>query len=51
MVDVSGGLIWDRERVNWMDDMKVALGSIGMLMLAAQQFTKDRKGWRAQLHL
>ena len=33
MVDVSGGLIWDRERVNWMDGKYSSVREHGMLKL------------------
>ena len=33
-----------------MDGVKVALGSRGMMVEAAQQCTKDRKEWGALVH-
>ena len=44
MADVSGGRVREIE-------VKVALGSTGMTVEAARQFAKDRKEWRALVHM
>ena len=51
MADVSGGRVRSRPRLGWMNFVKVALGSRGMTVEAAQQFAKDRKEWRALVHM
>ena len=35
----------------WMDGVKVALGNRGMTVEAARQCAKDRKKWRALVHM
>ena len=35
----------------WMDGVKVALGNRGMTLEAARQCAKDRKAWRALVHM
>ena len=47
MADESGGRVQGRPRLGWMDDVKVALGSRGMMVQAQQKCMKDRKEWRA----
>ena len=47
MVEVSGG----RPRLGWMDGVKVALDNRGMTVEAAHQYAKDRKEWRALVHM
>ena len=47
MAEVSGGWVGGRQRLGWMDGVKVALGNRGMMMEAARQCAKDRKEWRA----
>ena len=47
IVEVSGGLVWGRPRLGWMDVVTDALGSSGMTAEAARQYAKDRKEWRA----
>ena len=37
--------------VGWMDSVKVALGTRGMTVEAAQQCMKDRKEWRTLVHM
>ena len=44
MADVSGGRVREIEA-------KVALGSTGMTVEAERQFAKDRKEWRALVHM
>ena len=45
------GLVRGRPRLGWMDGVKVALGNKGMTVEAACQCTKDRKEWRALVHM
>ena len=40
-----------RPRLGWMDGVKVALGNRGMTVEAARQCAKDRKAWRALVHI
>ena len=40
-----------RPRFGWMDNVKVALGNRGMTVEAARQCAKDRKEWRALVHM
>ena len=51
MAEVSGGRVLGRPRLGWMDDVKVALGNKGMMVESARQCTKDRKAWRALVHM
>ena len=51
MAEVSGGQVRERPRLGWMDGVKVALGNRGMTVEAAQQCAKDRKEWRAPVHM
>ena len=51
MAEASGGRVRGRPRLGWMDGMKVALGNRGMTVEAARQCTKDRKEWRALVHM
>ena len=51
MAEVSGGLVRGRPRLGWMDGVKVALGNRGMTVEAARQCGKDRKVWRALVHM
>ena len=51
MAEVSGGQVWGRPRLGWMDGAKVALGNRGMTVEAARQSVKDRKEWRALVHM
>ena len=46
MAEVSG-----RPTLGWMDGVKVALGNRGMTVEAARQCSKDRKEWRALVHM
>ena len=43
MVEVSGGWARGRQRLRWMDGVKVALGNRGMTVEAARQCANDRK--------
>ena len=51
MAEVSGGRVRGRPRLRWMDGVKVALGNNGMTVEAARQCAKDRKEWRALVHM
>ena len=51
MAEVSGGWVRGRLRLGWMDGVKVALGNRGMTVEAAQRCAKDRKEWRALVHM
>ena len=51
MAEVRGGRVRGRQRLGWMDGMKVALGNRGMTVEAARQCAKDRKAWRALVHM
>ena len=51
MVEVSWGRVRGRPRLGWMDGVKMALGNTGMTVEAARQCAKDRKEWRALVHM
>ena len=51
MVEVSGGRVRGRPRLCWMNGVKVALGNRGMTVEVARQCAKDRKEWRALVHM
>ena len=51
IAEVSGGRVRGRPRLGWMRGVKVALGNRGMTVEAARQCAKDRKDWRAQVHM
>ena len=51
MAEVSGGRVRGRPTLGWMDGVKVALGNRGMTAEAARQCAKDRKEWRALVHM
>ena len=51
MAEVSGGQARGRPRLGWVDGVKVALGNRGMTVEAARQCAKDRKEWRALVHM
>ena len=51
MAEVSGGRVRGRPRLGWMDDVKVTLGNRGMTVDPARQCGKDRKEWRALVHM
>ena len=50
MAEVNGGRARGRPRLGWMDDVKVALGNRGMIVVAERQCAKDRKEWRIYYH-
>ena len=49
--EVCRGRVRGRPRLGLMDGVKVALGNRGMTVEAAQQCAKDRKEWRALVHM
>ena len=51
MAEVSGGRVRGRPRFGWMDGVEVALGNRRMTVEAACQCAKDRKEWRALVHM
>ena len=51
MAEVSGGQVLGRPGLGWMDCVNVALGNRGMTVEAARQCAKDRKDWRALVHM
>ena len=51
MAEVSGGRVRGRLRLGWMDSVKMALGKRGMTVEAGRQRGKDRKEWRALVHM
>ena len=51
MAEVSGGRVRGRPRIGYMDGVNVALGNRGMTVEAVRQCTKDRKEWRALVHM
>ena len=51
MAEVSGGRVRGRPSLGWMDGVKVALGNRGMTVEAALQCAKDRKKWKALVHM
>ena len=51
IAEVSGGRVRGRQRLSWTDGVKVALGNRGMTVEAARQRAKDRKEWRALVHM
>ena len=51
MTEVSEGRVRDRPRLGWMDGLKVAFGNRGMMVEAGRQCAKDRKAWRALVHM
>ena len=51
MAEVSGGRVRGRPRLGWLDGVTVALGNRRMTVEAARQCAKDRKAWRALVHM
>ena len=51
MAEVSGGRVRGRPRLGWLDGVKVALANRGVTVEAVLQSAKDRKEWRAQVHM
>ena len=51
MAEVSGGQVRGKPRLGWIDGVKVALGNREVSVEAASQCVKDRKEWRALVHM
>ena len=51
MAEVSVERVRGRPRLGWMDGVKVSLGNKGMTVEAARQCAKERKVWRALVHM
>ena len=51
MAEVSGGWVRGRPRLGRMNGVKVALGNRGITVEAARPCAKDRKEWRALVHM
>ena len=51
MAEVSGGRARGRPGLGWMDGVKVFLSNRGMTVEATRQCAKDRKEWRALVHM
>ena len=51
MAEVSGGRVRRRPRLGWMDGVKVALGNRRMRVEPTHECAKDRKVWRALIHM
>ena len=51
MAEVSGGQVQGRLRISWMDGVKVGIDHRGMMVEAVLQCAKDRKEWRALVHV
>ena len=51
MAKVSGGQVRGRPRLGWMDRVKMALSNRVMMVESVQQCVKDRKEWRAPVHM
>ena len=51
MAEVSGGRVRGRPRLGLMNGVKVALGNRGMTVEPTRRCEKDRKEWRALVHM
>ena len=51
MAGASGGQVRGRPRLRWMDGMKVALGNKARTVDPGRQCARDRKEWRALVHM
>ena len=51
MAEVSGGMVLGKRRLGGMDGVKVAIGNRGMTVEATRRCAKDRKEWRALVHM
>ena len=49
--EVSEGRVRGRQRLGWMDGVKVALDNSGVTVEAERQCVKYRKEWRALVHM
>ena len=45
MTEVSGGRVRGRQRLGWMDGVKVALGNIRITVEAARKMENSGKSW------
>ena len=48
---VSGGRVRGRPRLGWVDGVKVVFCNRGMALEATRQCAKDRREWRALVHM
>ena len=51
MAEICGRRVGGRPRLGWMNGVKMAFDNKGMIVEAAHQCAKDRKEWRAQVHM
>ena len=51
MAEISEMRVQERQRLGWTNGVKVALYNREMMEEAGQQFAKDRKEWRALVHM
>ena len=52
IADLSGGRVWGRPRLGWMDGVTMALGSKWMTVEASRQCAKDEECiWRTLVHM
>ena len=51
VAEVSIGRVRCRQRLGWMDGVKVALSNRGMTVEVERQCAKDSKEWRALVHM
>ena len=51
MAEVTGGRVQSRPRLGWMKAVKAVRGSRLMTVEAVRQCVKDRKEWRALVHM
>ena len=51
IAEVREARLRGRPRLGWMDGAKVALVNRGMTVEAGRQYSKDRKEWRALVHM
>ena len=49
--EVSGRRVRGRPRIGFIDDVKEALDDRGMTVETVRQCAKDRKEWRALVHM
>ena len=49
--EISGERVRGRPGLGWMDGVKVALSNREMTVEAERQCAKDRKEWRALVHM
>ena len=51
MVEASGRRVHGRQTLAWIDGVKVAMGNRVMMVEALRQCAKDRKEWKAMVHM